>query len=348
MKKTLILFYTLVLTGGLTQLTIAGDSHGHDQHTDDHAHEDDHDKKHTNNEEHEDDEHGHDRDDGHNEEAPGHDDHGDHDEEGTTKIDTNMAKQVGIITGTAVRQSLHQTITTFGRITTGPEQTSHVRARFPGVIKSVKVSIGDTVKTGDLLAVIESNESLKKYKLRAPISGTVTQRHANTGEITQEQVLFSLSNFESLWAELRVFPSQKKSLTVGKTVYIIFDNERFETTISHLLPSGGDAPHLIARAKIASSESVFFPGMMVEGRVVISEFDAPIAVANNGLQTMGEQTGIFVKHDNEYTFTPLVIGRADDEFTEVLSGIESGAEYVTKNSYLIKADIEKSEAEHEH
>lgn len=61
-----------------------------------------------------------------------------------------------------------------------------------------------------------------------------------------------------------------------------------------------------------------------------------------------DSRGVFVKHDDEYTFTPLVLGRGDDHFYEVIDGLESSAEYVSQNSYLIKADIEKSEAEHDH
>jgi cobalt-zinc-cadmium efflux system membrane fusion protein len=44
----------------------------------------------------------------------------------------------------------------------------------------------------------------------------------------------------------------------------------------------------------------------------------------------------------------LELGRQDDEWVEVLGGIEQGTRYVSANSYLIKADIEKSGAAHDH
>ena len=337
MKNTMIIFLTIALTNWAPQLSVADESEKHKQD----AH-DDHDNEHRHNE-HSHNEHSHNEDhddDAHNEDI--------HNEENTTTINDSLAKNVGITTAVAGTQSLHQTITTFGRLVTGPEQTSHVRARFPGVIKSVNVSIGDTVKTGALLAVIESNESLKKYELRAPITGTITQRHANTGEMTQNQVLFSIANFDTLWAELRVYPSQNSSFKNGQEVHIITGAQEFKSAISHIIPTVDDTPYLIARAKVDGSGSPLFPGLMIEGRVVISKFETPIAIKNAGLQIMGNETGVFVKQHNEYIFTPLVIGRTDNEFTEVLSGIKKGAQYVTENSYLIKADIEKSEAEHEH
>jgi cobalt-zinc-cadmium efflux system membrane fusion protein len=332
MKNTMVIFLTIALTNWAPQLSVADESEKHKQD----AH-DGHENEHRHNEHN------------HNE---GHDDNANnkdvHNEENTTTINDSMAKNVGITTAVAGTQSLHQTITTFGRLVTGPEQTSHVRARFPGVIKSVNVSIGDTVKTGALLAVIESNESLKKYEVRAPITGTITQRHANTGEMTQNQVLFSIADFDTLWAELRVYPSQNNSLKVNQAVHIITGAQELKSAISHIIPTVDDPPYLIARAKIDGSGSRLFPGLMIEGRVLISQFETPIAVKNDGLQTMENEIGVFIKNNNEYIFTPLVIGRADDEFTEVLSGIAKGIQYVTENSYLVKADIEKSEAEHEH
>jgi cobalt-zinc-cadmium efflux system membrane fusion protein len=271
MKNTMVIFLTIALTNWAPQLSVADESEHHKEH----AH--DHDQVNK---------HGHEK--GHDEE--------DHDREDTTKINNNMAKKTGITTAVAGTQSLLQTITTFGRLVTGPEQTSHVRARFPGVIKSVNVSIGDSVKTGTLLAVIESNESLKKYEVRAPITGTITQRHANTGEMTQNQVLFSIANFDTLWAELRVFPTQNSSLKVGQAVHIITGAQELKSAISHIIPTVGDAPYLIARAKVDDSGSRLFPGLMIEGRVVISEFETPIAVNNDGLQTMGKEIGVFIKN----------------------------------------------------
>ena len=44
----------------------------------------------------------------------------------------------------------------------------------------------------------------------------------------------------------------------------------------------------------------------------------------------------------------LDLGRQDDEYIEVLGGLEPGTRYVTENSFVLKADIEKSGATHDH
>ena len=285
----------------------------------------------------------------HNEGKHDHDEHGRENdgEENSSRINSDMAQQVGIVTANAGSQELHQTITVYGNVVSGPEQLSHVRARFEGLVKSVQVTIGDTVKTDDVLAEIESNESLKIYKIRSPISGRVVQRHANSGEVTQDQILFSIANFDTVWAELRVYPTQQSSVAEDQSVHVLTTNGRVESRVKHVVPSM-DAPYQLARVKLDNSKQTLSPGLMVEAQLEIGRFPVSLAVAKDAVQNLGGRLGVFVKHGDEYTFTPLVLGRADDHFYEVIDGLESSAEYVSQNSYLIKADIEKSEAEHEH
>ena len=86
----------------------------------------------------------------HDEDGHDHDEH-EHGEENSSRIEDKMASKVGIVTSVSGPQELHQTITVFGSIVSAPEQMSHVRARFEGLVKTVKVTLGDRVKAGDVL-----------------------------------------------------------------------------------------------------------------------------------------------------------------------------------------------------
>jgi len=275
------------------------------------------------------------------------DEHEEHEEEQATRITDEMAAQVGIKTSRASSRLLRQNIIVYGSLSTDPQQLSHVRARYSGLIKSVKSTIGDRVKKGNLLARVESNESLKIYNVLAPISGTIIQRHANTGEITRDQVLFSIANFNNLWAEFRIYPAQQSRVKKAQRVTIDVEGKKFNGQVAHVIPAL-DKPYQLARVKFSNQGNYLSPGLLVEGQVTVGQFKVNLAVEKNAIQQMGEQRGVFVKEDNEYHFTPLQTGRSDDHFVEILSGLDAKQSYVSENSYLIKADIEKSEAEHEH
>lgn len=268
-------------------------------------------------------------------------------EKNVSRIEPDMALQLGIVTSTAAPQQLEQSIPLYGSLISGPEQISHVRARFEGLIKSVAVTIGDRVKTGDLLAEVESNDSLKVYRIRAPISGRIMQRHANTGEFTQDQVLFSIANLDTLWAELRVFPSRQSSVREGQAVRILDRDNRIDANVDHVVPSL-DTPYQLARIKLKNTDQTLVPGLMVEAHIVTGQFPANLAVSRNAIQEIEGRQGVFIKDGETYSFTPLVLGRQDDAFVEILEGLAEGQEYVSDNSYLLKADLEKSEAEHDH
>lgn len=286
--------------------------------------------------------------DSHSEESHSEESHSDHSsEEPTSSIQTEMAAKVGIATSIAGAEQIEQSSKLFGTLASGPEQLSHVRARYEGLVRSVAVTTGDVINTGDLLAEVESNDSLRVYKIRAPISGRIMQRHANTGEFTQDQVLFSIADLDTLWAELRVFPSAQLSVSEGQTVRILNADERIDAKIDHIVPSL-DTPYQLARIKLDNTNRKLAPGLMVEAQVVTDQFPAALAVRVNAIQEIEGRQGIFIKDGETYSFTPLVLGRRDALFVEVLKGLSEGSEYVSDNSYLLKADLEKSEAEHDH
>jgi len=57
---------------------------------------------------------------------------------------------------------------------------------------------------------------------------------------------------------------------------------------------------------------------------------------------------VFAKVGETYEVRMLELGRGDADYAEVLSGIDPGMRYVTEQSFLIRADIEKSGASHDH
>ena len=122
---------------------------------------------------------------------------------------------------------------------------------------------------------------------------------------------------------------------------------RIQSIIDHIIPSQ-NAPYQIARIKLSNDERTLSPGLVIQAEVIIAEANVALVVSNDAVQIMEGKEGVFVKQGQEYVFTPLELGLRDKHSTEVHHGINQGDEYVSVNSYLLKADIKKSEAEHSH
>ncbi|MEH6345045.1 MAG: efflux RND transporter periplasmic adaptor subunit [Bermanella sp.] len=268
--------------------------------------------------------------------------------EGRVEIKADIAQKAGITTQKVGAGEINQTLTVYGKAVADTSKISHIEARFPGIIKRVNVSIGDKVKKGQVLATIESNESLNRYNVTAPFSGTITARHAAQGEQSEDQALFTLANFDSVWAEFQIFPTQSQRIAAGQDVVVSLGDRQISTTLKHLIPSTNGQPFMIARALLDNSNGQWTPGLLVEGKVTVKKVSTPLLVSNKAIQTFRDWQVAFIKVGNEYEIRPLTLGLSDDHNTQVLSGLKAGDEYVVENSYLIKADLEKSGASHDH
>jgi cobalt-zinc-cadmium efflux system membrane fusion protein len=266
-----------------------------------------------------------------------------------------QAADAGIRTETSAGATIKDTLTLTGRLMPNAERVRSVTARFPGAIRQVVRSVGDTVRAGERLVTIESNESLEVYAVNAPIAGVIIERHANPGENAGTDPLFVIADYSELWVELNLFPRDLPRVKVGQTVTLqSVDGEALgEGRISRIAPveaaqHGGVSGVYSARVLLANPAQRLVPGLFVEGAVQIGAAAVPLAVKRSGLQAFRDFTVVFAQVGDKYEVRMLELGRQDDTWVEVLGGLKPGTVYVAENSYLIKADIEKSGASHDH
>ena len=270
--------------------------------------------------------------------------------EGRTQISVDMAAAFGIETMPAGPAVLKETTMVYGNIVPNTERVREVRARFDGVIRSVDVSLGETVSQDQALATVESNESLNAYMIEAPIGGVVTERVANAGEQTAGRSLFTIVDTSSVWAELAVFPGDRGRIRVGADVEIApaTGGEAVMGTISYVNVMTDANQAVMARVVLDNSDGAWPPGTYVTADVQIGEYEVPLAVLRSGLQSFRDFTVVYAQIGDEYEVRMLDLGRQAGEWAEVLGGLEPGTRYVIENSYVLKADIEKAGAAHDH
>jgi cobalt-zinc-cadmium efflux system membrane fusion protein len=270
--------------------------------------------------------------------------------EGRTKISAEVAKAFGLETLIAGPVVLQETATLYGRIMTNTERVREVSARFDGVIQSVSPSIGDTVQNGQPLAKIESNESLKSYTIKAPISGVITQRDANPGEQTGGRQLFTITDTSSVWVDLSIFPADRARVIAGAPVTITAatGGQPVDSTIARVNVQAEANQSVTARVVLDNTDGRFLPGTYVTAEVTVDTHPVPLAVKRTGLQAFRDFTVVYAQIGDEYEVRMLDLGRQDRQWIEVLGGLDPGTRYVSENSYLVKADIEKSGTSHDH
>jgi cobalt-zinc-cadmium efflux system membrane fusion protein len=268
--------------------------------------------------------------------------------EGRMQLAPALAAELHVETAEAGPGILHQSILLYGKIVPDPQGISHVSARFPGLIRRIDATLGQRVEAGATLALIEANNSLQTYTITAPIAGLVIQRHANPGEFASEQPLLTIADYSRVWADLDVFPGDARTIQPGQTVTLRMSGLSANSAILYLNPGAGESPNVIARVPLNNPAGEWTPGLLVQADVVTAEEPVALMVDNRALQGFRDWQVVFVNIGDTYEIRPLTLGRSDGRFTEVLAGLNPGDAYVVINSYLIKADLEKSGASHDH
>ncbi len=268
----------------------------------------------------------------------------------STEISAEVAAQSGIAVEQAGPATVSETVTLTGRITLNQNTTGQVKARFPGIVRAVNKGQGEMVKVGDVMAKVESNDSLQVYPVKSPIDGIVLARNTNVGDVAGDNPLFTVANVSDIWAEFHVFPRDIDRIKNGQQVTVTsFEGHHTgKAPITVVLPMAeASSQTVVARVTLLNKEGLWHSGMTVRGDVAVKEKPVALAVKTAAIQRMEGKSVVFVQQGERYSMRPVKTGLSDNEWTEVLEGIQPGEAYVSANSFMIKADIGKAGAEHD-
>jgi cobalt-zinc-cadmium efflux system membrane fusion protein len=226
-----------------------------------------------------------------------------------------------------------------------------VTPRFPGVIRSMRKRLGDAVRKDEVLATVESNQSLTTYELKATIAGTVIDRDGTLGEFASEaKPLFTIADLSTMWVDFAVYRRDFAKVRIGDSVSIdVGDGGRnIDARIDYLSPIGtSDTQSAVARA-IVPNDGRLRPGLFVDGKVILSARSVDVAISTAALQTLEGKTVVFVRDGDTFSPREVELGGRDAEWVEVTFGLVAGDVYAAKNSFVVKAEIGKAGASHAH
>lgn len=276
------------------------------------------------------------------------------DEHGGDRIvitDVKLAA-AGVVMREAASAVLSDTLQLNGELRANQETVVQVTPRFPGIVRDIRKRIGDTVAKDDRLASIESNQSLTAYELKAPISGTIIDRQVSLGEYVSEQKpAFVVADLSTIWIDLSVYRQDIKRVRIGDEVLIDPDDGggEIKATVSYLSPIGArETQTALARVVQSNADGRLRPGLFVTARLVLTKREVPVAVRVEAIQTLENRTVVFVREGDKIEARPVEIGEMDARHAEVKAGLEPGEQYAAENSFVVKAEIGKGEAEHGH
>lgn len=278
--------------------------------------------------------------------------HGDHAHGDVVELSDAKIAAAGIELLTVKAGVLRDSLTLNGIVTPNQETLVQVTPRFPGIVSEIRKRVGDRVEKGEVLARIESNQSLTVYEMKAALSGTVIERQIAVGEYASEQkAAFTVADLSTVWVDLSISGRDLPRAKIGDTILINAGDgtEPVEAKLSYISPvSNADTQSVLARAVVTNDPLRLRPGLFITARLILGAKEAPLVIRTSALQTIENRTVVFVKNGEKFEPRDVELGDRDAEQVEVLFGLVEGDVYAGKNSFVIKAELAKGSATHEH
>lgn len=220
--------------------------------------------------------------------------------------------------------------------------------------------LGMTQEQVELLA--SSGEVNPRLTLKAPIAGEVIQREVTQGELVspEREALLVLADMRSLWVLAEVPEARIQQIAVGATAWInagSIDPHRHEGQVSYIAPAVDPRTRTVTvRIVVECEDRSLKPGNFVQVEIVgaKSSGDEPqpvIAVPEQAVQTVEGGPAIFVPvpgEDNTFAKRAVTIGPTVGGLVPIHSGLVEGERFVAAGSFILKAELGKSTAEHSH
>ena len=194
-------------------------------------------------------------------------------------------------------------------------------------------------------------EALRRQEVRAPIAGRITARPKMLGDaVSAEAEVYTLADLSTVWVEMAVPPADLAFVKEGMTARVRGEGEtRGEGRIVFLSPVL-DPETRSARAvvELPNPEGAFRPGGFVTAEVATEERRFEVLVPRGAVQEIGGESVVFVRTPEGFEMREVVLGRGDQEGVEVVFGLDPGERYAAANTFVLKAELGKAEAEHSH
>ena len=195
-------------------------------------------------------------------------------------------------------------------------------------------------------------ETLRRQELRAPISGRIAERRVELGSLVGreglESELFVIVDLAEVWADLAVSPSDLANIREGQAIAIStgVGGEPSPATImfvSPLLDRDTRAARVVA--SVDNTSRKWRPGSFVTAEIPTDETRAEIVLPLMALQTIKGASTAFVRVAEGFEARKVTVGRQDGRVAEITSGLVAGERIATANTFVLKADLGKAEAD---
>lgn len=198
---------------------------------------------------------------------------------------------------------------------------------------------------------INDQKDLRLYEIRSPIAGTVINRHITKGEFVENSVtIFEIADLNTVWVEVGIYPKDILKVKEGEIVTISLPeaNMSAQAKLIYLSPIIQEETITAkAIAELSNPKGIWKPGTYVRVDMSSESKQCHVMVPRDAIQSIDSNDYVFIKTAEGFEKRLVQTGQCDNDSIEIKSGLNPGEEYAATETFLLKADLGKSTAEHE-
>ncbi|MBK3405177.1 efflux RND transporter periplasmic adaptor subunit [Methylorubrum populi] len=224
-------------------------------------------------------------------------------------------------------------------------------------LSALGLNAAEVAKSAKQDETTPNTSTLRQYELRSPLSGRIVERKVDVGTAVGKEGdpadLYTVADLSTVWIELSVPTSELAKVKEGADVTVTPSQEGGERHergkvifVSPLLNADTRAARVVVT--LPNKDMAWRPGTYVTAEVEIAQDKVGVRIPKAALQTVEGKRVVFVRTEEGFEKREVELGRSDDDAFEVVSGLKPGEDIAVANSFLLKAELGKSEADHEH
>ncbi len=190
----------------------------------------------------------------------------------------------------------------------------------------------------------DPEESYIIYEIIAPIAGTIVEKHITHGEVLREDSQpFVIADLNDVWVNVNIHQKDLPYVKPGQQAVLKTEHERAEAVVSYVSPVVNENTRTaLARIIIPNDSGRWRPGTFAMADICIEEVDGKVVVPREAVVTHEEMSLVFVPAEEGFLPQPVEPGRRNEEWVEIVSGLEPGQNYVVRGAFTLKSEMTKS------
>jgi cobalt-zinc-cadmium efflux system membrane fusion protein len=262
---------------------------------------------------------------------------------GPVELSVAQQKAIALQLASASFRPLSTELNLNGEVALLPDKQADVSLRISGQVKALYANLGETVRTGQRLVLVQSRlvgDPPPSVTINAPMSGVIDARNVVVGQAVEPNtVLFHISDRSQLIVVARVYEEDIAKIKTGQKarVRVLSDPKQVFTGKIITIDPNLDPSNRTVKVwiQLANPQGLLKPNMFARASVILRANGAALTIPNSAIIEANGEKFVFVREGEKYHRIEVNIGARDDEYSEITDGLVPGDEVVTQGNRQI-------------